>query len=131
MLRVTSNVTDAGNEARMQMYEALKLIKYRIIYLEIQKEVSDMIYDRKFIIAAQLLERNDDLSKFLKHKKKLIYNCIIAPHFDYCASILWNASNENVKKLQLLQNKGMRTILNCNCTLWPTTPGPSSYWAVE
>jgi len=62
-------VTDAGNEARMQMYEALKLIKYRIIYLEIQKEVSDMIYDRKFIIAAQLLERNDDLSKFLKHKK--------------------------------------------------------------
>jgi hypothetical protein len=45
--------------------------------------------------------------------KKLIYNCIIAPHFDYCASILWNASNENIKKLQLLQNKGMRTILNC------------------
>jgi hypothetical protein len=48
-----------------------------------------------------------------KHIKKLIYNCIIAPHFDYCVSILWNASNENVKKLQLLQNKGMRTILNC------------------
>jgi exonuclease III len=48
-----------------------------------------------------------------KNTKKLIYNCIIAPHFDYCASILWNASNENVKKLQLLQNRGMRTILNC------------------
>jgi Reverse transcriptase (RNA-dependent DNA polymerase) len=48
-----------------------------------------------------------------KNTKKLIYNCIIAPHFDYCASIMWNASNENVKKLQMLQNKGMRTILNC------------------
>jgi len=54
------------------------------------------------------------LSRILsKSTKKLIYNCIIAPHFDYCASILWNASNENVKKMQLLQNKGMRTILNC------------------
>ena len=44
--------------------------------------------------------------------KKCIYNTIILPHFLYCATILYTA-NENVfEKLQILQNKAMRTILN-------------------
>jgi hypothetical protein len=51
--------------------------------------------------------------KLSRSTKTLIYNCIVAPHFDYCASILWNATDENIKKLQVLQNKAMRIILQC------------------
>jgi exonuclease III len=78
-------------------------------HLRFEDHVSYVI--RKIATKINYLGR---MSRILSlHTKKLIYNCIIAPHFDYCASILWNASNENVKKLQLLQNKGMRIILNC------------------
>jgi len=37
--------------------------------------------------------------KLSKSAKTLIYYCIVAPHFDYCASILWYATDENIKKL--------------------------------
>lgn len=44
--------------------------------------------------------------------KKTIYNSIIYPNFLYCPSVLWSA-NENVfERLQVLQNKCMRIILN-------------------
>lgn len=45
--------------------------------------------------------------------KKLIYNCIVSPHFDYCATVLWQTSEENMDKMQVLQNNAMRSILNC------------------
>jgi hypothetical protein len=54
------------------------------------------------------------MSRYLsKNTKKLIYNCIVAPHFDYCASILWGAKGAKLAQLQILQNRGMRAILNC------------------
>jgi Reverse transcriptase (RNA-dependent DNA polymerase)/Endonuclease-reverse transcriptase len=54
------------------------------------------------------------ISKKLSKKTKiLLYNCIISPHFDYCASVLWQTKDENVRQLQLLQNRAMRAILNC------------------
>jgi hypothetical protein len=53
------------------------------------------------------------LSRILsKSTKNLIYNCIVAPHFEYCASVLWGASDVYLSKLQVLQNRGMRAILN-------------------
>jgi hypothetical protein len=52
-------------------------------------------------------------NKLSMSTKKLVYNCIIAPHFDYCATVLWKTSEVNIAKLQKLQNKAMRFILNC------------------
>jgi hypothetical protein len=53
------------------------------------------------------------LSRILSKKSKiLIYNCIVAPHFEYCASVLWGAGDVYLSKLQILQNRGMRSILN-------------------
>lgn len=40
-----------------------------------------------------------------------IYNTIIKPHFEYCSSILYLNNNEMMKRLQILQNKAMRSIL--------------------
>lgn len=43
-----------------------------------------------------------------------VYNSIIQPHFDYCASVLFLFSDNKISQLQKLQNKGMRTILKTN-----------------
>jgi ribosomal protein S4 len=53
-------------------------------------------------------------NKLSMSTKKLIYNCIIAPHFDYCSTVMWKISAENMRKLQVLQNIAMRYILKCN-----------------
>lgn len=60
------------------------------------------------------------ISKNLSYwTKLLVFNTIISPHFTYCISLLIASNNTEVRRLQLLQNKCMRTILNCH-RLTPT-----------
>ena len=56
------------------------------------------------------------VSKYVpQQSKKLIYNTIVMPHFDYCCTI-WSASSKyNIEGLQKLQNRAMRIILQCKC----------------
>lgn len=42
-----------------------------------------------------------------------VYNSIIQPHFDYCSSIIYMFDRESKNMLQILQNRGMRIILEC------------------
>lgn len=42
-----------------------------------------------------------------------IYNTIIKPHFEFCSTILYMGNIESIRRLQILQNKAMRSILNC------------------
>lgn len=42
-----------------------------------------------------------------------IYKSIIAPHFEYCASIVYTCNKEEISRLQKQQNKAMRIILRC------------------
>ena len=56
-----------------------------------------------------------DLSNW---SRKLVYNTIIAPHFTYCSTILFDINHQHVSTLQKLQNRGMRAILQCH----PRTP---------
>lgn len=46
--------------------------------------------------------------------KIIIYKTIIAPHLDYCATILYLMNDEQINKLQKIQNKAMRIILRMN-----------------
>jgi hypothetical protein len=43
--------------------------------------------------------------------KVMIYKSIILPHLDYCSSIIFMANKQDINKLQLLQNRGLRIIL--------------------
>lgn len=43
-----------------------------------------------------------------------VHKSIISPHFDYCATLLFSANREYIKKLQTLQNRALRVILKCN-----------------
>ena len=46
--------------------------------------------------------------------KICIYNTIVRPHLNYCATILYMASGRAINRLQILQNRAIRCILNCN-----------------
>jgi hypothetical protein len=49
--------------------------------------------------------------KIDKFTKIILYKSLIAPHFDYCSSILFSLSDTRIKELQKIQNKFMRNIL--------------------
>lgn len=42
----------------------------------------------------------------------VLFKSIIAPHYDYCSTILFLATNQEIDQLQKLQNRAMRIILN-------------------
>ena len=46
-----------------------------------------------------------------------IYNALIQPHFDYCAPVWDGLSSYLCEKLQKLQNRAARVILQANCEL--------------
>lgn len=45
--------------------------------------------------------------------KKLIYDTLIRPQFQYCSTIYIMCNKEEIEKMQKIQNRAMRTILNC------------------
>lgn len=44
----------------------------------------------------------------------LVYKVIIAPHFEYCATLLACMNVTQLNRLQVAQNRAMRVILQCN-----------------
>lgn len=42
-----------------------------------------------------------------------IYKAIIAPHFDYCSSLLFLSEQSAFDRMQKLQNRSMRAVLKC------------------
>ena len=48
------------------------------------------------------------------YAKILLYQALVEPHFNYCATILFLGNQEKLNELQVLQNKFMRLILNCD-----------------
>lgn len=51
-----------------------------------------------------------DISPYMRC---VVYKSIVAPLFEYCATILVGLSKTNLQHLQILQNQGMRIILRC------------------
>lgn len=55
------------------------------------------------------------LSKELNiNQKTMLYKTIVEPHFTYCASLLFLSSESDLQRLQMLQNKCLRSVLNVN-----------------
>lgn len=42
-----------------------------------------------------------------------MYQSIISPHFEFCATILFLCNKSEIKRMQVLQNRAMRIILKC------------------
>lgn len=46
--------------------------------------------------------------------RKLIFNSIISPHFEYCSTIYMKCNNEQIKQIQKIHSRAMRTVLKCD-----------------
>jgi predicted ester cyclase len=110
---LTNDMKTTPLEIESQFLERVEVFKYLGVMidccLKFDEHVSYVIKKagKKVMYLGRL--RN----KLSMSTKKLIYNCIVAPHLDYCATVLWRTSEENLDKLQVLQNYAMRSILNC------------------
>lgn len=130
-LKLNANKTKAiiiSNEVQYRLFKQTNL-KIEIDHQEI--EVVDQFKYLGFIVDRQLKfkEHIDYICKkiskklgilyrcssFISLKTRLtIYNSIVLPHFIYSASIISMATQGELNRLQVLQNRGMRTILQCN-----------------
>jgi hypothetical protein len=55
------------------------------------------------------------ISKKLDQQHRImVYMTVIAPHIEYCSTILYILNEEKINKLQVLQNRAMRVILGCD-----------------
>lgn len=51
-------------------------------------------------------------NKLSKASKIIFYKSLVAPHFDYCSTILFIMNKSQTESVQVIQNKCMRIILN-------------------
>jgi hypothetical protein len=94
--------------------EIIKEIKY--LGLWIDDKLSFMIHVN--YICKKISKK---LFFFYKLRGKVSFNCavrifnvMIKPHFEYCSTLLAFLPNEQIGRLQKLQNRGMRIILKCS-----------------
>lgn len=130
MIVTTRSQTGCTGEVRIdeEVVERVKSMKYLGVMLDEKLNFCEHInYSIKK--AAQKFGVLCRVSRYLPFDAKVtLYKTIIAPHFDYCASIQFLASKTQLKRMQILQNKVMRLILQCerltprvimlNCLQW-------------
>lgn len=94
-----------------EILEMVNEIKYLGIIIDKNLNFSahaDYISRKAGVKLGVLRRVSEDMSRDMRCR---IYNTIVAPLFEYCASILIGLSETNVQRLQKLQNQGMRIIL--------------------
>lgn len=92
-------------------------------------EYLDVTLDDKLIFDEQVkmcVKKSASKVNFLKRigkklpfeSKKLVYNAIIQPQFEYCSTIYFNCTKQQIDNIQKIQNRALRCILNCENTCW-------------
>ena len=53
-------------------------------------------------------------NKLDKESKKILYKSLVVPSIDYCGTILFMCNEQELRTLQVLQNKVLRPVLKKN-----------------
>jgi len=94
-----------------QALEMVSVMKYLGIIIDKNLNFSahaDYVCKKAGAKLGVLRRVSEDMSRDMRCK---VYLTIVAPLFEYCASILIGLSETNLQRLQKLQNQGMRIIL--------------------
>ena len=97
-----------------EVIEVVKEIKYLGVIIDDKLKFSSHInyVCKKIAKKIGVLKR---VSWYLSiDSRKLVYNTIVLPHFNYCSTVLYLANQSDMDRLQKLQNRAMRVILRCN-----------------
>lgn len=105
----TNDITIKINDTKIELVDRIKYLGVMIDNkLSFTCNIDHIC--RKLGSKINLLNRLRNELNF--EQKIIVYKSIIQPHFIYSASILFLASQTDIKRLQKLQNKCMRAILN-------------------
>lgn len=97
-----------------ELVERVNAIKYLGVMLDEKLSFAEHV-DYTIRKAARKLGVLCRINRYLSLDNKImVYKTLIAPHFDYCASILFLATNQQRKRMQIVQSKAMRMILRCD-----------------
>lgn len=97
-----------------EQIERVDEIKYLGVIIDDRLSfMSHLDYIKKKLNSKLALFRRLD-SDLNAENKILLYKSLVAPHFEYCSSILFCLSDSNIQELQKMQNKFMRNILKMN-----------------
>ena len=96
---------------QLEFQDETKYLGVQIDYLLTFKRHISYVKNKLAKKIGYLQRVGKDLSK---STKTMVYNCIIAPHFHYCSTIMFNIDKADLMELQKLQNRAMRVILGCD-----------------
>jgi hypothetical protein len=113
-LKYKKEIHNIKLEIEGEKVEFVEQFKYLgiIIDNEINLKAHASYTIRKLASKIGLFRRNN---KCLPIQSKIdLYQAIVAPHIDYCSSILFLLNKNEIDKIQKLQNRAMRSILRVN-----------------
>lgn len=108
------NYTDLKIDIEGDEVERVDVFKYLGVYIDHKlkfKEHIDNVIKKIARKYGMLVRLSGQLTFW---SKIYLYKTLVAPHIDYCSSVLFLANDTHLSRLQKLQNKFMRYILNCN-----------------
>lgn len=94
--------------------EKVNKIKYLGVAINDKLNMNDQIQKciSKAAQKVNMLKRM--ANKLTFDAKKIVYSTVIQPNFDYCSTLFLSATNDQIKRMQKIQNRGMRIILKCD-----------------
>lgn len=99
-----------GRSAKVQSLEKVQSTKYLGITIDCNltfKEYEEYLIKKIGRKVGVLCRTGNNLS--ILHRK-MVFDCMIAPHFDYCSSVLYLMNESSLDELQKMQNKAMRAL---------------------
>jgi hypothetical protein len=108
---VRNNFDVIMNGEHLEVVDNVKYLGVKIDdQLRFDEHISYTI--QKIAVNVGLMSRMSSIMNF--ETKVLVYKSLIAPHFDYCGTIMFLANKLQQKRLQRQQNKALRLILKCD-----------------
>lgn len=94
--------------------QKVEKIKYLGITIDDQMTMNEQIEEvvKKTAHKVNFLKRI--AKKLPEEHKKIVCNAIIDPNFNYCASIYIHCNKQQIERMQIIQNRAMKIILNCD-----------------
>ena len=102
------NITDSGKEKKLKLKTSIKVLGVHLDEkLNWNKQTSEV--NKRARYATRNLQRTNHLLPF--KSRLLLYNCLVACHFNYSDTVWGGCSAKNKSKLQRTQNAAIKSIM--------------------
>lgn len=97
-----------------QLIERVKEIEYLGFQIDEKLDFNAQIEKLNTKLASKINVLYRIRDKITFDIRKIVYNAIVFPQFDYCSTLYLNCTKEQIETMQKLQNRAMRYVLKCD-----------------